>query len=201
GAGARGPLPRAHLRGPGARPDQALRLHAATERRFDRARTELLLGEYLRRDARLADARAHLQSARVAFDELGATGWAERAGDALRASGGTSNGSVASKAAALEPQELQIARLVAHGHSNREVAARLFLSPRTVEADVRAIFAKLGISSRVELAECGFATDHSGELLRSRLARAGLAELFRDLRNLRGPTLQDALASTLGDPE
>src|SRR6185295_19982081 len=137
----------------------------------------------------------------AAFEELGATGWAERAGDALRASGATPAGPVVRRTAALAPQELQIARLVAHGHSNREVAARLFLSPRTVEAEVRAIFAKLGVSSRVELAECGFATDHSGELLRSRLARAGLAELFRDLRDLRGPALQDALAGTLGDPE
>jgi signal transduction histidine kinase len=186
---------------PAAGLTEALAAHAPGERLFDRARTDLLLGEYLRRDDRLASARDHLRAARAAFDELGATGWAERAGDALRASGATPARPVASTAAALGPQELQIARLVARGHSNREVAARLFLSPRTVEAEVRAIFAKLGISSRVELAECGFATDHSGELLRSRLARAGLAELFRDLRDLRGPALQDALASTLGDPE
>jgi signal transduction histidine kinase len=63
------------------------------------------------------------------------------------------------------------------------------------------VFAKLGISSRVELAAFGLSPEVSTGVLRSRLARAGLAELFRDLRTMRGPALQDALARTLGDPE
>ena len=71
----------------------------------------------------------------------------------------------------LTPEELQIARLVADGHSNRDVAARLFLSPRTVEGRLRAIFGKLDVSSRVELAALGFATEGASDVLRSRLAR------------------------------
>jgi signal transduction histidine kinase/DNA-binding CsgD family transcriptional regulator len=101
----------------------------------------------------------------------------------------------------LTPQELQIARLAAEGHSNREVAARLFLSPRTIDARLRDVFAKLGIASRFELAALGFAPETAGGVLRSRLARAGLAELFRDLRTMDGAALQDALARTLGDPQ
>jgi hypothetical protein len=80
------------------------------------------------------------------------------------------------------------------------VAARLFLSPKTIDAQLRNIFATLGISSRVELAQSELAPEISGDVLRSRLARAGLAELFRELRTLRGGALQDALARTLGDP-
>jgi signal transduction histidine kinase len=180
--------------------DEALRL-TPVERPFDRARTALLLGEYLSRAARRADARAHLAEAQEAFEDLGAAGWAARAGDGLRASGGTAEEPDPSALWDLTPEELQIARLVADGHSNRDVAARLFLSPRTVEGRLRAIFGKLDVSSRVELAALGFGTEGANDVLRSRLARAGLAELFRDLRTLRGAALQDALRSTLGDRE
>ena len=181
--------------------EAALRLHAASDRAFDRARTELLLGEHLWRAERCPEAREHLRAAQEAFEEIGAAGWAQRAGDELRASGGIAERPDPGSSAQLTPQELQIARLVADGHSNREVAARLFLSPRSVEAQLRSIFAQVGIASRIELAALGFGSESSSSVLRSRLARAGLAELFRDLRTLHGRDLQEALARTVGDPD
>ena len=92
-----------------------------------------------------------------------------------------------------------MARLVADGHSNREVAARLFRSPKTIDAQLQRVFAKLGVSSRIELANLGLGTETPDEVLRSRLVRAGLTELFRDLRTIRGAGLQEALARTVGD--
>ena len=180
--------------------EEALRLHAEGDRPFDRARTELLFGECLGRQGRHAESREHLRAALETFEQLGATGWADRARAALRASGEAAERGDSSSLSRLTPQELQIARLVAEGLSNREVAARLFLSPRTIDAQLRNIFATLGISSRVELAQFELAPEISSDVLRSRLARAGLAELFRDLRTMRGGALQDALARTLGDP-
>ena len=181
--------------------EEALRLHAQGDRPFDRARTELLFGECLGRQGRRAESREQLRAALATFEQqLGATGWADRARAALRASGEAAERGDSSRLSRLAPQELQIARLVAQGLSNREVAARLFLSPRTVDAQLRNIFALLGIASRVELTQFELAPDVSSDVLRSRLARAGLAELFRDLRTMRGGALQDALARTLGDP-
>ena len=180
--------------------EEALRLHAQGDRPFDRARTELLFGECLGRQGRRAESREQLRAAVATFEQLGATGWADRARAALRASGEAAKRGDSSSLSRLASQELQIARLVAQGLSNREVAARLFLSPRTIDAQLRNIFALLGIASRVELTQFELAPDISSDVLRSRLARAGLAELFRDLRTMRGGALQDALARTLGDP-
>jgi DNA-binding CsgD family transcriptional regulator len=104
-----------------------------------------------------------------------------------------------SRLSRLSPQELQIARLVAEGLCNRDVAARLFLSPKTIDARLCNIFATVGISSRVELAQFELAPEISRGELRFRLARAGLADLFRELRTLHGAALQDALARSLGD--
>jgi DNA-binding NarL/FixJ family response regulator len=78
--------------------------------------------------------------------------WAERARVQLRASGQTARRRVADTRDQLTEQELQVAHLVAQGLSNREVAAQLFLSPRTIAAHLRSIFRKLGISSRTQLA-------------------------------------------------
>jgi DNA-binding NarL/FixJ family response regulator len=86
------------------------------------------------------------------FETLGATLWAERARVELRASGQTARKRDPSTRGDLTAQELQIARFVADGLSNRDVAARLFLSPRTIDFHLRNIFRKLEISSRVELA-------------------------------------------------
>jgi signal transduction histidine kinase len=180
--------------------EEALRLHAQGDRPFERARTELLFGECLGRQGRRTESREQLRAALATFEQVGANGWADRARAALRASGEAAEPGDSSSLSRLTSQELQIARLVSQGLSNREVAARLFLSPRTVDAQVRNIFASLGIASRVELTQFELAPEISSDVLRSRLARAGLAELFMDLRTMRGGALQDALARTLGDP-
>jgi DNA-binding CsgD family transcriptional regulator len=129
----------------------ALQRHGQSARPFDRARTEFAFGEYLRRDGRRTAARAHLRSALDAFERLGAGAWAERARGELRASGETARKRTPSAIDQLTPQELQITRLVAEGATNKEVAARLFLSPRTIDYHMRKVFTKLGISSRSEL--------------------------------------------------
>ena len=118
----------------------------------DRARTELVFGEHLRRTRRRVEARDHLNAALSEFERLGAAPWAERAHRELRASGQTARKRDPSAVNQLTPQEVQIARFVARGATNREVAAQLFVSKRTVDYHLRRIFAKLAISSRNELA-------------------------------------------------
>jgi len=130
----------------------ALEAHADAGRPFERARTELTYGEFLRRARRRVEAREHLRAALDGFETLGATLWAERARVELRASGQTARKRDPSTRADLTAQELQIARFVAEGHTNREVAAQLFLSPRTVAFHLRNVYRKLGISSRTALA-------------------------------------------------
>jgi DNA-binding NarL/FixJ family response regulator len=130
----------------------ALGVHAEGSRPFERARTELAYGEFLRRGRRRVDARMHLRTALDTFEQLGATLWAERARVELRASGQTARKRDPSTRGQLTAQELPIAQFVASGLSNREVAAQLFLSPRTVAFHLRNIFRKLGISSRTLLA-------------------------------------------------
>ncbi len=133
--------------------EAALAHHLHSPRRVDAARTQLAYGEYLRRARRRVDARAHLRAALSVFDDVGARPWAERARQELRASGETARRrESAADTAALTPQELQVATLVAQGMSNREVAGHLFVSPRTVEFHLRNVFTKLAISSRGELA-------------------------------------------------
>ena len=122
---------------------------------LQRARTELLYGEWLRRERRRTDARGHLRAALEAFRRLGAVPWAERAEAELRATGETVRKRDSSAADRLTPQELQIARLVTGGLTNREIAAQLYLSPRTVEYHLRKVFTKLGIASRIELVHSG----------------------------------------------
>jgi DNA-binding CsgD family transcriptional regulator len=130
---------------------EALRLHGPSSRPFDRARTQLLFGEALRRARRRVDAREHLRAAFRTFEQLGASPWAERARTELRVSGETARRRDPSTLDQLTPQELQIVRFVGQGATNREVAAQLFLSPRTIDYHLRQIFTKLGISSRAEL--------------------------------------------------
>ena len=134
---------------------EALRLHAEGNRPFDRARTELAYGEYLRRERRRTDAREQLRAALTAFEHLRADPWAERARGELRATGETVRKRDPSTIDELTPQELQIARFVSEGLSNKEVAAQLFISSRTVEYHLRKVFAKLGIASRAELIRDG----------------------------------------------
>ena len=122
---------------------------------MQRARTELLYGEWLRRERRRADARVHLRAAIDIFRRLGAVPWAERAEAELRATGETARKRDASAVDQLTPQELQIARLVTDGLTNREIAAQLFLSPRTIDYHLHKVFTKLGIASRTELMRDG----------------------------------------------
>jgi len=130
----------------------ALDVHHRAGRPFERARTELALGECLRRARRRAEARAYLRAGLTQFEALGAELWAERARAELRASGESARKRDPSTLDQLTAQEVHIAQLVAEGHTNRDVAGQLFLSPRTIEFHLRNVFRKLGISSRTELA-------------------------------------------------
>ena len=131
---------------------EALDAHADASRPFEHARAELAYGEVLRRARRRVEARDHLRAALDSFETLGATLWAERARVELRASGQTARKRDPSTRNTLTEQELQIARFVAEGHTNREVAAQLFLSPRTIDFHLRNVYRKLGITSRTALA-------------------------------------------------
>jgi DNA-binding CsgD family transcriptional regulator len=133
--------------------EKALRWHAETLDVFERARTRLAYGAWLRRVRRRVDARAQLRLAVEEFDALGAAGWADQAATELKATGETARRRVPSTADELTPQERQIALLLSDGQSIREAAARLFLSPKTVEYHLRKVYTKLGIHSRTELAQ------------------------------------------------
>jgi DNA-binding CsgD family transcriptional regulator len=130
---------------------EALAFHDRDGRPFNKARTLLLLGEHLRRERRRAEARSHLRRAVEVFQDLGASPWEKRARAELRATGETARKREPSTLTQLTPQQVQIVRLVAQGATNKEAAAQLFLSPRTVDYHLRNVFAKLGISSRAEL--------------------------------------------------
>jgi DNA-binding CsgD family transcriptional regulator len=119
---------------------------------FFQSRLQLAYGARLRRERRSVAARGHLRSAADGFEAVGATPWSERAREELRASGETIRHHAPDRRDELSPQELQIAQLAAEGLSNRQIAARLFVSHRTVGSHLYKIFPKLGISSRGELA-------------------------------------------------
>ena len=122
-----------------------------TQLRPERARAHLLYGEWLRRENRRSDARKELHGAYERFISIGMEGFAERARGELLATGDKVRKPRVEKRDDLTDQERQIARLARDGLSNREIAARLFLSKRTVEWHLRNVFAKLGIRSRYEL--------------------------------------------------
>ena len=132
--------------------------HDPHRRAMESARTALLYGEWLRRARRKNEARMRLRGALDTFERLGAAPWADRARGELGAAGGVlpepgPAPAAVDARAGLTPQESQIVRLAAEGLSNKDIAARLFLSPRTVEAHLRSIFRKLGITSRRQLRE------------------------------------------------
>jgi len=131
--------------------DEALRAADTLGWPLETARTELLCGERLRRDRRRREARPHLVRAAEIFDRLGARPWAERA-KAERSASGERARRGAHQAIQLTPQELELARTVAAGATNREAAERMFVSPKTIEAHLGAIYRKLGLRSRTELA-------------------------------------------------
>ncbi|MTE18939.1 AAA family ATPase [Streptomyces sp. TRM43335] len=151
--------------------ERALEEHARIDSDFELGRTRLLHGKTLRRGRRPGAARRVLRDALLAFERCGARGWAEQARAELRATGEAAGAVVGVAEAAsgvvgggrprtppgswalagLTPQQLRIARCVAEGATNREVALRLSVSPRTVDHHLRNVFAALGIRSRVEL--------------------------------------------------
>ena len=119
---------------------------------LDLARCELAYGERLRRTGQRGAARTQLHSALARFEELGAAGFADRARQELQATGDTQRRTTPDTRDELTPQERQIARLVANGATNREAAAGVFLSTKTVEKHLSSVYRKLGVRSRSQLA-------------------------------------------------
>ena len=119
---------------------------------FERARVHLALGSWLRRHRRPAESRVVLQAAREVFDALGASAWAERARQELRAAGASSPRQDPAAVDQLTPTELHVAQLAAQGLTNREIGERLYVSPRTVSTHLQRMFPKLGVTARGELA-------------------------------------------------
>jgi DNA-binding CsgD family transcriptional regulator len=115
------------------------------------ARSHLVFGEWLRRQRRRREARTELMTAYELFADMGAAAFAERARIELEATGAKARKRVVDAATDLTPQESQVARLVANGDTNREAAAKLFLSPATVEYHLRKVYQKFGVSSRMQL--------------------------------------------------
>ncbi len=119
---------------------------------FERARSHLVYGEFLRRAKRRLEARIQLRTALDTFEGMGAALWALRTRDELHATGETARKRDPSTLDQLTPQERRVAQLAAGGGSNRDIAAQLFLSPKTVEYHLHKVFLKLDVHSRVELA-------------------------------------------------
>ena len=130
---------------------EAIERLSRTRLRPEIARAHLLFGEWLRREGRRVDAREQLRTAHEMLAAIGMDAFAERARKELLASGERLRRRTAETRDDLTAQERQIARLARDGLSNREIGARLFLSPRTVEWHLRNVFTKLGIRSRREL--------------------------------------------------
>jgi DNA-binding CsgD family transcriptional regulator len=125
---------------------------ARTRIAVDLARAHLLYGEWLRRERRRTDARKQLRSAHDLFSGFGMKAFAERARIELEATGERARRRTPDAIDQLTPQEAQVSRLAAQGHTIREIAAQLFISPSTVEYHLRKVFRKLDVKSRTQLA-------------------------------------------------
>jgi DNA-binding CsgD family transcriptional regulator len=134
---------------------RALELTDAVREPFAFAQRQLAYGQHLRRQRQRSASRTHLREALARFQQLDCHPWAARALEELRATGESAHRAPVGAPVPLTPQESQITTLVADGLSNREIAAQLFLSARTVEYHLRKVFQKLGISSRTELIRAG----------------------------------------------
>ncbi|MFJ2742949.1 AAA family ATPase [Streptomyces sp. NPDC087440] len=130
---------------------EAIECFARSEGAPHLARARLLYGEWLRREGRQTDARAELQSVYEQLTALGMAAYARRAARELAATGARARKRPGGAPGRLTPQEFQIARLVATGATSKEVGIQLFLSPRTIDAHLRNVFRKLGITSRRQL--------------------------------------------------
>jgi DNA-binding CsgD family transcriptional regulator len=131
--------------------ETALHTDAHDSRPVERARLQLLLGETLRRSRQRRQARTHLRASLETFDRLGMQPWAIRARSELRACGESVTKRDPADGEHLTPQELQIAQYAASGESNADIAAKLFLSRRTVEYHLAKVYTKTGVTSRREL--------------------------------------------------
>jgi DNA-binding CsgD family transcriptional regulator len=139
-------------------PGDAERHHLEAVQRLGRSRlmlefgrARLLYGEWLRREQRRSDARGELRAAHEMFATMGAQAFAARARRELLAAGASVSDQVYAAGERLTAQEAQIAQFARDGLSNPEIAARLFISPRTVQYHLRKVFLKLDISSRGQL--------------------------------------------------
>jgi len=112
---------------------------------FERARTELVLGQIQRRQRKRDVASSTLRKAVDAFEALDAALWAQRGREDLKRASGVR------KRTELTASEQRVAELAAEGATNREMAAALFISPKTVETNLSRIYRKLNIRSRAEL--------------------------------------------------
>ncbi|WP_306316895.1 MULTISPECIES: LuxR family transcriptional regulator [unclassified Streptomyces] len=133
-------------------------------RPFELAQAQLAYGEWLRRRRRIAEARQPLVEAEAVFLRLVARPWTARAQAELRAAGDRNGTARPDAFAALTPQQQEIARLAARGLTNREVAEKLYLSPRTVGSHLYRAFPKLGITARSQLRDVvdGVSADTAG---------------------------------------
>ncbi|HKG65344.1 MAG TPA: AAA family ATPase [Solirubrobacteraceae bacterium] len=132
--------------------ETALRLHETAAAPFEAARTRFCFGQRLRRDGARIEAREQLRAAAEGFRAIGAKPWTEAAERELGATGERLRRRAPEAPEELTTQERAIAELVAAGASNKDVAAELFLSPKTVEAHLTRIYRKLGVNSRTQLA-------------------------------------------------
>jgi DNA-binding CsgD family transcriptional regulator len=129
----------------------ALELHAGEPSTWERARTQLAYGERLRRHRQPRAAREHLHPALKTFEQLGSKPWTDRARAEVRASGERLRRRDPTAHEQLTPQELQVSIAAADGLTSKEIGARLFLSPKTVDFHLGRAYRKLGVRSRAEL--------------------------------------------------
>ncbi len=131
--------------------EEAIAHHERADAPFETARTLFAYGSRLHRARRRVEGRERLRAALEIFEGLGAEPWIEQTNDELRSAGAIRRNPVADPDE-LSPQEVRVARAVAGGATNKEVAAQLYLSPKTIDFHLGRVYRKLGIHSRTELA-------------------------------------------------